>query len=62
MLQDTKAVAELLGLKPNTLEIMRVRGDGPRFVKIGRRVLYRPQDIDTYVESHLRQSTSDKAA
>ena len=34
----TAEVAELLQLKPQTLEIMRMHGEGPPFSKIGRAV------------------------
>jgi predicted DNA-binding transcriptional regulator AlpA len=54
-------VAQLLGVSVRTLQRQRVRGDGPRYVKLGKRVLYREQDIEAYVESRVRQSTSEAA-
>ena len=39
---------------------LRVEGGGPRYVKLAPRViLYRLSDLRSYVESHLRTSTSD---
>lgn len=48
------------GLKPNTLEIWRIRGQGPPFVKLGRVVRYRKSDVETWIESQVRHSTSEK--
>lgn len=37
-------------------------GTGPVFVKVGSRVFYRPQDLDAWVETRLRRSTSEYEA
>ena len=42
----------------NTLRYWRWNGTGPRFLKIGRRVLYRFEDIEQFEKNHLRQNTS----
>ena len=57
----TKEAAALMGLKVNTLEIWRLRGSGPRFVKFGRAVRYRLDDLEKYIEAQTRQSTSERA-
>ena len=44
----TAQAAEILGLKPNTLEIWRCQRRGPSYKKIGRRVLYDPADLETF--------------
>jgi hypothetical protein len=36
----TKEAAALLGVTPKGLEAMRARGDGPAFIRVGRRVRY----------------------
>jgi excisionase family DNA binding protein len=54
----TQEAADLLGLKRTTLEAWRVRGCGPRFVKLGRAVRYRAADLDAWIESRTRTSTS----
>jgi excisionase family DNA binding protein len=59
---DTKQAAQYLGLKKNTLEVWRVKGGGPTFVKFGRAVRYRIQDLDAYVEKNLLTSTSQVRA
>lgn len=52
-------VAERLGLSVSTLAKMRLSGDGPAYAKLGRRVVYRPEDIDTWVASKRYRSTSE---
>ena len=48
-LLDTGEAAAYLHLSPRTLERYRVTGEGPRFLKLGRRVLYRRADLDTWI-------------
>lgn len=52
-------VAERLGLSVSTLAKMRLSGDGPAYAKLGRRVVYRPEDIDSWVASKRYRSTSE---
>ena len=61
-LLDENACAEALNESVRTLQARRLRGDGPRFVKLGRTVRYRPSDIVAYIEANLRVSTSDRGA
>jgi hypothetical protein len=56
----TGQAASRLGLSERYLEILRVRGDGPPFVNFGRCVRYRPFDLDRWVETRLRRSTSER--
>lgn len=55
--------AEILGIKPNTLEIWRVHGRGPRFVKLGAgarsAVRYKQTDIEDWLASQTATSTTD---
>ncbi len=46
---DEKACAGLVGCVVSTLQKWRVRGDGPPFVKVGRLVRYRPEDVEAWV-------------
>jgi len=46
-------------ISPRTLERWRWIGDGPRFVKLGGRVVYRLCDIEEYEQAMIRSSTSD---
>ena len=58
-LRTTAQAADYVNLSPRTLERYKVTGEGPRFVKLGRRVLYRREDLDEWIERGLRRSTSD---
>ena len=61
-LVTTDEAAKYLGnLKANTLEGWRVRGYGPRYVKVGRLVRYSLSDLDAYIEEQTRRSTSQVA-
>lgn len=59
-LWTTDGAAAALGISPRTLDYLRVKGDGPRFVKIGRRVKYRAADLTAYLEERTRTSTADR--
>jgi hypothetical protein len=56
--------AERLRVAKQTLARWRVEGQGPPFVRIGSRVLYRVADIDAYVVERCFRSTAeaDRAA
>jgi predicted DNA-binding transcriptional regulator AlpA len=56
---DVRAAAIYLGIGESFLNHARVRGDGPPFVKIGRCVRYRRDDLDCYVAQRLRASTRE---
>ena len=56
---DTKGAAIYTNLLPNYLEKLRCSGDGPIFIKRGRRVLYDLDDLDAWIASLKRRSTSD---
>ena len=43
----------------STLAKLRLYGGGPPYVKLGRRVVYDPADLDRWLASHRRVSTSD---
>ena len=42
-----------------TLERWRWTGEGPKFLKVGGRVVYRLADIEEYEQAIVRSSTSD---
>ena len=44
-------------LSPRTLERWRFTGEGPQFVKLGGRVVYRLEDIEAYEAEQIRQAT-----
>ena len=56
---DQKTAAKLLCLSVRTLERHRVAGTGPRFARLGRLIRYRQRDLEEFVGSNLRNSTSE---
>lgn len=56
-------VASRLGVSRFTVRSWRLKGMGPRFLKMGRAVRYRPQDVDDYERQALveTQAQSDHA-
>jgi predicted DNA-binding transcriptional regulator AlpA len=56
LLKDTDA-AEVLGCSVSWIRQLRVRGDGPSFVKVGRLVRYRLIDLQTWINARVRQNT-----
>ena len=61
-LLTTKQAAEYLGVSCAFLERDRWAGARVPFVRVGSRaVRYRLQDLDAYIESKVRRSTSEVA-
>ncbi|MGA9665975.1 MAG: helix-turn-helix domain-containing protein [Gallionella sp.] len=58
LLTNEQAAEFLGGIRPNTLEGWRLKGVGPAFYKIGRLVRYDQADLEAYLESQKRSSTS----
>lgn len=56
---DTRDAAKRLGVAPRTLENWRGDGKGPKFRKLGRRVVYADSDLEAYSRDHTRTSTGD---
>lgn len=53
-------VAKALHTTPASLAQMRYRGDGPKYVRAGRRrVLYRWVDVEQWLTESLRVRTDD---
>ena len=52
-------LARILRVSPRTLERHRANGTGCTYIKIGGRVLYRLADVDQWLASSCRLSTSD---
>ena len=52
--------ATYLGLSSSTLAKMRLRGDGPAYIRMtARAIAYDQDDLDIWVDSRRRRSTSD---
>ena len=58
-LRDERSVAEILGVRPATLQQWRWLGKGPTFIKVGGRIRYTDADISEFIDRQRRQSTSD---
>ena len=56
---DTRGAASYLGMSKSTLEKLRVFGGGPKYLKLGHLVRYRPQDLDEWMSERLIGSTSE---
>ena len=52
-------LASRLDLSQRTLERMRNVGSGPRFAKVGKRVLYRLSDVEEWLAKHSFCSTAE---
>lgn len=52
-------LAARLNISPRTLERWRWTGEGPRFMKVGGRVVYRLEDVEGYEDCQLRNSTAE---
>lgn len=55
---STSEAATYCGLSRSTFEKLRVYGGGPRYIKFGRRVVYDVADLDLWISSKRRASTS----
>jgi len=51
--------AKRVGLSASTLAKLRLKGAGPAFSKLGRRVVYRQQDLDEWILANRHPSTSE---
>jgi predicted site-specific integrase-resolvase len=59
---DEREAADILGVKPQTLSLWRLRGQGPAFYKVGRRVRYRTPELAAYLESRRCRNTAEADA
>lgn len=59
---SAKVAARYVGLSESTLAKLRLNGNGPTYCKLGRRVVYRPTDLDQWLQSRTARDTSDADA
>lgn len=57
-----REVAGLLGLSVATLRAWRHRGQGPRFLRLGRAVRYLPADLETFVRASVVEGGTERSA
>ena len=53
------AAADYLNISASRLNKFRVYGGGPEFYKIGKIIIYNTADLDRWLVSHKRRSTSE---
>ena len=56
----TKDAAKYLDVSKYTLEAWRCQGGGPAFIKMKKAVRYRQEDLDAFLNSNIRTSTSEQ--
>lgn len=54
----TQGAAEYLSLSVSTLNKLRLTGGGPEYIKLGKVVVYDLVDLDAWLLSKRRRSTS----
>ena len=57
---DTAHAAKEFGISGSYLCKLRHTGDGPEFIKLGRRVLYNRSKFIDWIESHSTMSTTSQ--
>ena len=48
-----------IGIKETTLATWRVLGRGPRFIRVGRSIRYRSEDVEAWLSDRTADSTTD---
>lgn len=61
-LLNQRLAAEQLGLSTRSMERLRETGGGPKYAKIGARVLYPQAELDAWVARQLCDNTSQRRA
>lgn len=56
---NTREAASFLSLSPRTLEKHRTFGTGPLFRKLGGRIAYKVEELQSWADRGTRASTSD---
>jgi len=50
--EDEHLAATRLGIAPGTLRNLRSQGRGPKYCRVGRRIVYRIRDVESYLDAH----------
>lgn len=53
MVVNEHGAAARLGIAPATLRNIRSQGRGPKYCRVGRRIVYRVADLESYLEAHV---------
>ena len=57
-LLDPVELSEKIGVGVGCLAKWRLTGEGPTFIRVGRRIHYDPRDVDAWLTSRKLTSTS----
>ena len=55
----TEEAADYLKVSRQLLELLRVKGGGPRYAKLGRAVRYRRAALDEWLEANEQNHTAE---
>lgn len=61
-LLQTAEAAQEIHMSPFWLHKERSQGRGPRFIRIGRKVFYRPSDLRAWLEERYVETTETRDA
>ncbi|PYI69744.1 DNA-binding protein [Arthrobacter livingstonensis] len=53
-------LAKCLGTTERSLSEWRIKGRGPKFIRVGRSVRYRPEAVDAWLLANEHSSTSEE--
>ncbi len=59
---NTKGAADYIGCSESLLNTFRVKGKGPRFLRLGSRVMYRLCDLDAWIDSRAVETADSRRA
>jgi excisionase family DNA binding protein len=58
-LLSIRELASYLNVPVQTLYVWRYNGDGPRGIKVGRHVRYRPEDVEEWLEERTAKASGN---
>lgn len=56
-----REAADKIGVHPNTLKNWAAKGYGPTRTKIGGRIAYRADEVDSFIEKQFDDATSKES-
>ncbi len=56
---NVRNAADYVGLSKSYLDKARSAGGGPKYIKLGNRVVYDLNDLDAWIDENRRRSTSE---
>lgn len=55
---DERAASRFIGFSTSYLRQARMRNQGPPYIRVGRAVRYRVEDLDRFLDAHRVQTRS----